>query len=137
MRKLPKALQRVQTENTHKGTAIAHESAYKHVTGRAQYLDDIPDWPDMLHLATAGAEVACALIEHIDTDAARRAPGVVDIITQADIPGSADVSPVFSGDLLLAGERVDYVGQPIVAVAAISLEAARRACALVKIRYRA
>lgn len=137
MRKLPKALERVQTESAHKPTSIAHESAYKHVTGRAQYLDDIPEWPDMLHLATVGAEHASAIIESIELDAARRAPGVVDVITQGDIPGSADVSPVFSGDLLLAGERVDYMGQPVVAVAATSLEAARRACKLVKIRYRA
>ncbi|MBB3062872.1 xanthine dehydrogenase molybdopterin binding subunit [Microbulbifer rhizosphaerae] len=116
--------------------SIAHESAAKHITGRAQYLDDIPEWPDMLHVATAGAEYAHAIIEGVDLEAARSAPGVVDLIIQRDIPGNPDISPVFSGDLLLAGEKVDYLGQPVVAVAATSLTAAKRACALVKIRYR-
>ena len=137
MRRLPQALARADTLDASAHKTVAHESAYKQVTGRAQYLDDLPEPPDMLHLATVGAAQACALIENIELDAARCAPGVVDIITQRDIPGNPDVSPVFHGDLLLAGERVDYVGQPVVAIAATTLEAARRACAQVKVRYRA
>ncbi|WP_226662513.1 xanthine dehydrogenase molybdopterin binding subunit [Microbulbifer aggregans] len=137
MRRLQQALEHAEKNGSRSREAVAHESALKHVTGRAQYLDDIPEWPDMLHVATVGSEQACALIEHIDLEAARRASGVVDVIIQADIPGSADVSPVFGGDVLLAGERVDYMGQPVVAIAATSLEAARQAGKLVKIHYRA
>jgi len=116
--------------------SVAHESALKHVTGRAQYLDDMPEWPDQLHVATVGAGCAHGEIERIDLEAARGAPGVVDIILQRDIPGDPDISPVFTGDLLLAGDRVHYLGQPVVAVAATSLEAAQRACALVQVHYR-
>ena len=126
---------KIADKNHPTNNRIAHESAVKHVTGRAQYIDDIPEWPNQLHVATGQSIYAHANIVSIDLDDVRNAEGVVDVILQKDIPGCADISPVFEGDLLLAGNKTHYIGQPVFAVAATSLEAAKRAVKRVKIKY--
>ena len=104
-----------------------HESAIKHVTGQAQYIDDLPEWPNQLHVATGKSIHAHARIKKLALDKVLSTPGVVDVITYADIPGDGDVGAVYSGDPLLANGVVEFVGQPIFAVAAVSLEIAQRA----------
>ena len=131
MRKLP---QDYITQGKGKALPI-HESAVKHVTGEAVYIDDMPEWPNELHIATGQSTHAHADITAINLDKVRAYPGVVDVIVQGDIPGEVDVSPVLSGDLLLAGDFVHYIGQPIFAVAATSLRAAKQAVALAEISY--
>lgn len=115
--------------------SIIHESAIKHVTGQAQYLDDIPEWANQLHVATGQSIYAHAKIDRIDLSEVWTADGVIDVIVQSDTPGNPDVSPVFTGDMILAGDTVHYIGQPIFAVAATSLVAAKRAVKLAKIDY--
>ena len=113
-----------------------HESAVKHVTGQAIYIDDMPEWPNELHVATGKSTEAHADIVSINLDKVRAYPGVVDVIVQSDIPGDVDVSPVLSGDLLLAGDFVHFIGQSIFAVAATSLRAAKQAVELAEIVYK-
>ncbi|MDE8603616.1 xanthine dehydrogenase molybdopterin binding subunit [Marinomonas sp. RSW2] len=113
-----------------------HESAVKHVTGQAIYIDDMPEWPNELHVATGKSTEAHADIVSINLDKVRAYPGVVDVIVQSDIPGDVDVSPVLSGDLLLAGNFVHFIGQSIFAVAATSLRAAKQAVELAEIVYK-
>ena len=117
------------------GDSLSHESAIKHVTGSALYVDDIPEPVDLLHVATGQSTIAHGRIKSLNLDAVRAAKGVVDVITISDVPGDPDVSPVYTGDLLLASKEVIYVGQPIFAVAATSMELARRACQLAEIEY--
>jgi xanthine dehydrogenase large subunit len=112
-----------------------HESAIKHVTGRALYIDDLVESPNQLHIATGKSVHAHATIKNLELDAVRRSPGVVDVITFADIPGDGDVGAVYNGDPLLANGLVEFVGQPIFAVAATSLAAAKRAAELGTIEY--
>ena len=131
MRKLPDNLVTAQDA---KALPI-HESAMKHVTGEAVYIDDMPEWPNELHVATGKSTEAFADIVSINLDKVKAYPGVVDVILQADIPGDPDVSPVLSGDMLLAGDFVHYIGQPIFAVAATSLRAAKQAVELAEITY--
>lgn len=131
MRKLPDNLVTAQEA---KALPI-HESAMKHVTGEAVYIDDMPEWPNELHVATGKSTEAFADIVSINLDKVKAYPGVVDVILQADIPGDPDVSPVLSGDMLLAGDFVHYIGQPIFAVAATSLRAAKQAAELAEITY--
>ncbi|AEF54438.1 xanthine dehydrogenase molybdopterin binding subunit [Marinomonas posidonica] len=131
MRKLPNNL---VTSNQDKALPM-HESATKHVTGQAIYIDDVPEWPNELHVATGKSTEAFADIVSINLDKVMSYPGVVDVILQADIPGDPDVSPVLSGDMLLAGDFVHYIGQPIFAVAATSLRAAKQAVELAEITY--
>ena len=109
------------------GSSRAHESAVKHVTGRAAYIDDLPVPRDCLHVALGLSPVAHGRLTRLDLDAVRAAPGVVDVITFSDVPGHTDVGPVFPGDPLLVDDEISYVGQCLFAVAAESHRAARLA----------
>jgi xanthine dehydrogenase large subunit len=117
------------------GSNKAHESAVKHVLGTAVYVDDMPEPANMLHIATGLSIHASGRITAMDLSAVRSAAGVVDVVCYADIPGDADVSPVYTGDLLLASDVVSYVGQPLFAVAATSFDAAQRAVRLAQVEY--
>ncbi|MEE4661353.1 MAG: xanthine dehydrogenase molybdopterin binding subunit [Halieaceae bacterium] len=117
------------------GKALPQDSAERHVSGRAVYIDDMPVYPNQLHVAVGGSEHAHARVESIDLSKVRAAEGVVDVVCHADIPGSADISPVFDGDLLLADKEVNFVGQPLFAVAAETYEQAHRAVQLAKVIY--
>lgn len=117
------------------GSDIPHESAIKHVTGAAVYVDDIVTTENCLHVATGQSVVAHGRILSMDLSAVRTADCVVDVITLEDVPGDPDISPVYSGDVIFGGPVVHYVGQPLFAVAATSLAAAKRACLLARIEY--
>ena len=117
--------------NTSPGAALAHDSALKHTTGEAVYIDDIPLPADTLHLAVGGADTAVGTITAVELDAVRAAPGVIDVFCAADIPGENDVSPSGRGDEpLLAHSEIRFDGEPVFAVVASSHRAARAAAAL-------
>jgi xanthine dehydrogenase large subunit len=115
------------------GTAWRHDSAIRHVRGSALYVDDIGEPERTLHLAVGGAPVARGRIKRVDLAAVRTAPGVVAVLTAADIPGQNDVSPVKGDDPMFASVDVEFCGQVIFAVAAQSRDAARRATRLARI----
>ena len=111
--------------------SLRHDSAVNHVTGRSTYIDDILEPRGTLHLAPGCATFACGEITKVDLSAVERAPGVVAVLTAADIPGHNDFSPTHSGDdPVLAADRVDYFGQPVFAVIAETYEQARSAARL-------
>ncbi len=107
--------------------ARAHESAIKHVTGRAQYVDDLPEPPGLLHAALGMAPIACGRLLGLDLAAVRAFPGVVAALSAADVPGDNDIGAIFPGDPLLCAGPIDFHGQVLFAVAAHSELAARRA----------
>jgi len=111
---------------------LRHDSAVEHVAGHARYVDDMPEPPGLLHLAFGLAADGHARLLSLDLDAVRAAPGVVAVLTAADIPGVNDVSPVKGDDRLFAEEEILYPGQPLFVVAATSVGAARRAARLGK-----
>ena len=117
------------------GQNMKHESAEKHVTGKAVYVDDMPEYPNQLHIAVGGSAHAHAKIKSIDLTSVRETLGVVDVITVHDVPGHVDIGPVFSGDPVLVEELCEYIGQPIFAVAADTMEIAKAAVAKAKIEY--
>ena len=117
------------------GAAIAHDSAHKHVSGEAVYIDDIPELPGTLMAYVAMSSRAHARITRLDVERARRAPGVHAVLTAADVPGDIDIGPVFRGDPVLADGVVEYAGQAMVAIAAGTLAEARAAAALLDIEY--
>ena len=113
-----------------------HESGHKHVTGTAEYIDDIPEPAGLLHAYLGLSQRAHADILSIDFSAVEASPGVIGILTAADIPGENDISPAHKhDDPVLAAGRVEFHGQPIFAVIAETRDAARRAAAKVKIDY--
>jgi len=117
------------------GSPRAHDSAREHVSGRARYVDDLPPVAGMLHVAIGTSTIAHGRVTRLDLDAVRAAPGVVDVITHADLPHLSDIGPVFPGDPLVVDEHVEYLGQPLFAVAAASHRLARQAATLARVEY--
>jgi xanthine dehydrogenase large subunit len=112
----------------------AHDSAIKHVTGRAVYIDDMIEPAGLLHVYVGTSQVAHGRIRQLNLDEVRACPGVVSVITAADIPGSNDISPKHIGDEeILASKYVHFRGQVLFAVAAESRDAARRAAQLARV----
>lgn len=114
----------------------AHDSAIKHVTGAAVYVDDINPDGSQHYVAIGGSTIAHGTIISINVDEVRNSDGVVDVILAEDIPGHIDIGPVFPGDPLLAHSKVEYIGQAVFAVLASSHDAARRAVGKAKIEYK-
>src|SRR6516162_9185760 len=111
----------------HVHKALPHDSAGKHVQGAAAYIDDIPEPAGTLHLAVGGSPVARGSLRRLGLEEVQSAPGVVAVVTAADIPGKNDISPAFADEPVFAKDRVIFHGQPIFAVVATSRDAARRA----------
>jgi xanthine dehydrogenase large subunit len=114
---------------------VAHDSASGHVTGAARYLDDVPIQAGALEAALVLSPHAHARIRHVDLSKALAVPGVHGAITAADIPGRNDIAPIRNDEPALAAGLVEYVGQPVAAVAAETLDAARAAARFVKVDY--
>ena len=113
-----------------------HDSAHKHVTGSAEYIDDIPEPAGALHAYLGLSERANAAITSMDLDAVLSAPGVVGVLTADDVPGENDISPSNKHDEPVLSDRFSaFYGQPIFAVVAETRDAARRAASLAKIIY--
>jgi xanthine dehydrogenase large subunit len=113
-----------------------HDSGHKHVAGAAAYVDDLPEPQGLLHLCLGLSTVAHARLKRVNLDAVRAAPGVEMVLTAADIPGVNDISPTHRHDEpILAEDKVDYAGQPIFVVAALTRDQARRAARLAEIDY--
>ncbi|NAO98545.1 xanthine dehydrogenase molybdopterin binding subunit [Halomonas sp. MG34] len=115
------------------GSASFHESAEKHVTGKAAYIDDLVLPADALHVALGLSPVAHGTLTQLDLSKVKEAPGVVDVITFHEVPGHTDIGPVFPGDPIFVDQAISYAGQCLFAVAATSLQAARRAVKLAAI----
>jgi xanthine dehydrogenase large subunit len=114
-------------------TARRHDSALKHAGGQALYIDDIAEPPGTLHGALILSPVAAGRLNSLDLAAAKAAPGVVAVLGPKDIPGKNDVAAVREGEPLFAESKVEYAGQPIAMVVALSLDEARWAAEKVKI----
>ncbi len=113
-----------------------HDSAYKHVSGLADYTDDIKEPKDTLYGAIGLSNKAHAFIKKIDLNKVKSSEGVMSVITYQDIPGRNDVGPVFNGDPIFPEKKVEFYGQPLFAVAATSIELARKAVLKAKIIYK-
>ena len=114
------------------GISRAHEAAHLHVSGEAVYIDDIAEAHGTLHAALGLSPIAHGTLVSVDLELLRRQPGVVAVLTAADIPGENNCGPLIHDDPLLAEGELRYVGQPVYAVIATDRELARRAAALAK-----
>ncbi|KKB12494.1 aldehyde oxidase [Devosia geojensis] len=118
-------------------TATRHDSGPKHVAGAAEYIDDIVEPAGTLHAYLGLSTRAHAEIVSIDFADVLAAPGVVGVLTSADIPGENDVSPAHKHDEpVFADTLVQFYGQPMFAVVAETRDAARRAAQRAKVEYR-
>ncbi|WP_397475448.1 xanthine dehydrogenase molybdopterin binding subunit [Pusillimonas sp.] len=117
------------------GQSLAHESARLHVTGEAQYTDDLPEREGTLHATLGLSRRAHATIVSMDLSKVRSAPGVVEVVCLDDVPGEKYLGPFLHDEPVFADGATQYLGQPLFAVAATSHDAARRAALLAEVEY--
>ena len=129
----PEKFDGLAIKRAHVGKGYAHDSALKHLTGKAVYIDDMPDLPRTMHAALVLSPIAHGTLNGIDASKALALPGVIKVITASDIPGHNDVAPILSGEPLFADGVVEHVGQIVAAVAADSFETAVQAARLVEL----
>ena len=121
------------------GHVVQRVDARGHVTGRTEYFEDANP-TGMLHLKMHRSERHHALLKEVDVAAALEVPGVVKILTHADVPANwytilrlIGVEP--NDEPVLPEDRVLWKGEPIVAVVAETEAAALEGAAKVKVTY--
>lgn len=122
--------------NNYINHSIPHDSAEKHVSGFAEYTDDMKEPDGTLYGAIGWSKKANAIIKKIDLKEVWRSKGVISVVSSSDIPGRNDVGPVFDGDPIFPKTKVEFYGQPLFAVAATSVELARKAVLKAKVYYK-
>ncbi|HEY6924341.1 MAG TPA: xanthine dehydrogenase molybdopterin binding subunit [Steroidobacteraceae bacterium] len=112
-----------------------HESAHLHVSGQALYTDDIPLPSNTLHAAFGLSSIAHGRIRTLDLAPVKSFPGVLAIVTAADVPGENNYGSAVHDDPIFAPGLVEYVGAPLFAVAADTYTTARKAARCAKVDY--
>ena len=134
---------RPQTASGEVGKARLRKEDQRLITGRTRWTDNLV-LPGMLHIAMVRSPFAHATIAGIDTEAARKAPGVVAVLTGADVRDGqgavANAWPITTDQktpahLPFAIDRVACAGEIVAAVVARTAAAARDAAELVDVDY--
>lgn len=116
------------------GLPVSHESSTLHVTGTALYTDDlIVRSQNVLHAWPVQAPHAHALVTSLRTERALEVPGVVRVLTAADVPGINDAG--IKHDEPLFPTEVMFYGHAICWVLGDTLEAARLGAGAVEVDY--
>ncbi|AKA01572.1 aldehyde oxidase [Streptomyces noursei ZPM] len=114
------------------GVSLPHESATLHVTGTALYTDDLVHrTKDVLHAHPVQVMKAHGRITALRTEPALAVPGVVRVLTGADVPGVNDAG--MKHDEPLFPDEVMFHGHAVAWVLAETLEAARLGAAAVEV----
>ncbi len=114
---------------------IPHESASKHVSGEAVYIDDIPVSDQLLVGRVVYSPHAHAKIKSFDLSEAKKSEGIHAVLCYKDIPGHNQMGPVVDDELCLAIDEVTFVGQAMFLIAAETEAQARAAEKLIKVEY--
>ena len=127
------------------GASIKRSEDPRILTGAGRYVDDIK-LPGMLHAAFVRSPMAHARVPSVNVSAAQALPGVVAVLTGADVEamtvpgpdllmalmGWVGPTPQFT---LLATDKVRFVGDPVAIVVAESRYIAEDGCELVEVEY--
>jgi CO/xanthine dehydrogenase Mo-binding subunit len=128
------------------GKSLPRPDAWEKVRGRPIFAGDFA-LPGMLHGRIVRSPYASARLTHIDTAAAAAMPGVIAVLTHADVPrnemrmdlpgrmAEATAGAVLATQPVLAHDRVRFQGEPVVAIAAETLEIAAAAAEAVRVEY--
>ena len=109
------------------GRDIPHDSAKGHVSGESIYIDDMPFARNELLVDFWGSPVAHGKIRSLNLEAAARVPGVVGLYTYRDFGGHNHFGPIIEDEVLLVETLCEFIGQPVVVIAAETREAIRQA----------
>jgi 4-hydroxybenzoyl-CoA reductase alpha subunit len=116
------------------GRRLPKVNAWAHLTGTARYADDIR-LPRMLYGRLLRSTQPHARIKRIDISRALKHPGVVAILTGADMPEKMGIMPSTQDETALAVDKVRYVGEPVAAIAALDEDTAFDALSLIDVEY--
>ena len=126
----------VTQKNTYVGRSITHESAHLHVSGKANYVDDIPEIEGTLYAGLGLAEIAHGKIINMDLSAVWQAEGVVSVLTGIELLHN-NCGPVVADEPIIATDMVSFFGQVIFVVVAKTYQQAQQASRLAKVTYEA
>ncbi|WP_278931601.1 xanthine dehydrogenase molybdopterin binding subunit [Moraxella osloensis] len=126
----------VTQKNTYVGKSITHESAHLHVSGKANYVDDIPEIEGTLYAGLGLAEIAHGKIINMDLSAVWQAEGVVSVLTGTELLHN-NCGPVVADEPIIATDMVSFFGQVIFVVVAKTYQQAQQASRLAKVTYEA
>ena len=124
------------------GSATPRIDGIAKVTGAAKYAAEF-NAPGLLHGSIVTSTIAKGRITGIDTNAAKRVKGVLDVFTHANRPQMADDDKAYKDDVAPSGspfrplyaDKIMFNGQPIALVVAETSEVARFAVSLVQVEY--
>lgn len=114
---------------------ILHDSAVKHVTGEAVFVNDIVLNEEPLTGYVYYSTQAHARIKSYDINKALSLRGVHKILSYRDIPGENQMGPVVKDELCLAEDEVTFIGQAIFLIAAENRDIANEASKLINVEY--
>ncbi|MEA2321857.1 MAG: aerobic carbon-monoxide dehydrogenase large subunit [Solirubrobacteraceae bacterium] len=113
------------TDTSYVGRSVPRVEDLRLLTGQGCYADDF-DRPGQLHAHVVRSDAGHARIVRIDAEAAARRPGVVRVLTAADLPDVRIPIRLFATENALLGlqpalatDRVRYVGDPVAVVVAV------------------
>ncbi|HYR58099.1 MAG TPA: molybdopterin cofactor-binding domain-containing protein, partial [Chthoniobacteraceae bacterium] len=115
--------------------ALCHESGIGHVTGRAEFVDDVAQRRPMLEIWPVCAPHAHAKIVRRDASEARKIPGVRAVLLAEDVPGHNNVGVSRKDEILLADTEVLYHGHLVAIVVGDSIAACREGARRVQVEY--
>lgn len=120
----------------HVGEPIVRYGGRDRVSGGLRFLSDIP-FPHAGHVALVTIPVGSAELISVDTGAARAIPGVIDVVSAADLPQPVPrFGPSHQDRPVLATGATRYHGEPVAAIVAETLDLAKEAVKAVKVDYR-
>ena len=139
----PSGVTALDRPNSYIGRSVPRPNLIRLTQGRGQYVTDVV-LPRMVHVAFVRSPYAHARITRIDTQQARKARGVVAVVSGGEL---AKVITPWIGVLThlkgiksapqhaIAVERACWQGEAVCAVVAKSRAEAEDACALVEVEY--
>src|SRR5262245_44764389 len=116
------------------GKPLRKVDAASKCIGQTVFADDI-FVPQMLYAKILRSTRPYARLRSVDTSAAESLEGVKSILLGQELPITFGILPVSQDEYTLAIDVVRYVGEPVVAVAAIDEETAEEAVRLIKVEY--
>ncbi|MDE0957821.1 MAG: aldehyde oxidase, partial [Planctomycetota bacterium] len=116
------------------GTPFRRVDGRAKVTGQTRFADDL-SFPRMVHMKLVRSTVPHANIVSIDTSKASAMAGVVGLLTGESMPDPFGILPVSQDEHALCIDKVRFVGDPVVAVAALTEDQAHEAALAVEVEY--
>lgn len=119
---------------------IMKKDAVSLITGQPVYTEDIAP-KDCLVVKALRSPHAHAWVRSVQTDAAKKVPGIVCIVTADDVPHTRftiagqtypELSPY---DKLILDKHIRYVGDPVALVAGTTEEAVDKALRIIRVEY--